>query len=380
MSSRSIALCQDETFHPEICLVGIEPLSNFIVLERYAPDRTAASWTQALDQALQGLPVEVIEVTSDAAKGLCRHVTVDLGAHSSPDLFHVQHEVANAMSLNLARQVKGARQALAVAQADVARQQHLQADYQRRAPQPGRPPAFAERIEHAKLHQIVAELNLEDALSRQSEARARLHELSAAYHPYELSSGQAQSSQRVGERLQGCWKKLNDLARQAQLPERSFQQLRKAWRMTDALLATISFFFMTVTVKVEALNLAPEIETLVYERLIPAVYLDQVATKTTNREQRHALHAQVARLLEPLNNVEGVFASLSDDQRQELEHLATECAGLFQRSSSCVEGRNGQLALHHHSRHRLSNRKLAALTVVHRIFHLSNARKSAISG
>ena len=129
MSSRSIALCQDETFHPEICLVGIEPLSNFIVLERYAPDRTAASWTQALDQALQGLPVEVIEVTSDAAKGLCLHVTVDLGAHSSPDLFHVQHEVANAMSLNLARQVKGARQALAVAQADVARQQHLQADW-----------------------------------------------------------------------------------------------------------------------------------------------------------------------------------------------------------------------------------------------------------
>ena len=53
---------------------------------------------------------------------------------------------------------------------------------------------------------------------------------------------------------------------------------------------------MTVAAKVEALNLAPEIETLVYERLIPAVYLDQVAAKTTDRDQRHALHAQVARV------------------------------------------------------------------------------------
>jgi hypothetical protein len=37
----------------------------------------------------------------------------------------------------------------------------------------------------------------------------------------------------------------------------------------------------------------------------------------------------------------------------------------FQRSSSAVEGRDGQLALFHHGRHRLSPRKLAALTAVH---------------
>ncbi|HEY85831.1 MAG TPA: hypothetical protein G4N96_12060 [Chloroflexi bacterium] len=41
---------------------------------------------------------------------------------------------------------------------------------------------------------------------------------------------------------------------------------------------------------------------------------------------------------------------------------------IFQRSSSCVEGRNGLLALLHHSLHRLSNRKLSALTTVHNYF------------
>jgi len=44
------------------------------------------------------------------------------------------------------------------------------------------------------------------------------------------------------------------------------------------------------------------------------------------------------------------------------------CVQTFQRSSSCVEGRNGQLALRHHSFHRLSPRKLQALTTIHNFF------------
>ena len=51
-----------------------------------------------------------------------------------------------------------------------------------------------------------------------------------------------------------------------------------------------------------------------------------------------------------------------------IETVALERAQLFQRSSSCVEGRNGLLALLYHSLHRLSHRKLAALTSVHNFF------------
>ena len=41
---------------------------------------------------------------------------------------------------------------------------------------------------------------------------------------------------------------------------------------------------------------------------------------------------------------------------------------LFQRSSSAVEGRNGQLSQYHHGCHRLSERKLAALTAAHNFY------------
>ena len=39
MRPKKITVCEDETFHPEICLVAIEPISNFILLESYAEQR-----------------------------------------------------------------------------------------------------------------------------------------------------------------------------------------------------------------------------------------------------------------------------------------------------------------------------------------------------
>jgi len=44
-------------------------------------------------EALNELPVEVIQSTSDEAQAIRRHVEQTLGAHHSPDLFHVQQEV-----------------------------------------------------------------------------------------------------------------------------------------------------------------------------------------------------------------------------------------------------------------------------------------------
>ena len=49
--------------------------------------------------------------------------------------------------------------------------------------------------------------------------------------------------------------------------------------------------------------------------------------------------------------------------------VACNAVKFFQRSSSCVEGRNAQLTLKYHNLHRLSKRKLNALTVIHN-FHL----------
>ena len=363
MAPRTVTVCEDETFHPEICRVGLEPVSNFILLERYAENRSAESWTAALAAALSGLPVQVIQATSDEAKGLCRPVQTDLGAHHAPDLFHLQHEVAKATGLPLARQVKAAEQALTDAHARLDQQYQARTAYESHRP-PGRPPAFEQRLAQAHQRVAVAERDLHHAQAHQTQAQEVLHELSAAYHPYDLDTGQIQPSERVAERLQGCWQTLNQLARAAPLPERCQEQLRKAQRLTGSLLATLSFFFATVQAKIEALNLPLEVETVVYHSLIPAIYLERVADKTATADLRQ----RAASLIAPLNQPGSALALLPDEERRLLEQVAIDCADLFQRSSSCVEGRNGQLALHHHARHRLSDRKLSALTAVHNYF------------
>jgi hypothetical protein len=74
--------------------VALEPVSNCILLEQSAEDRTAATWTQALAAACAGLPVTLVPGTSDEASALRRHIERDHQAHHSPDLFHLQHEVA----------------------------------------------------------------------------------------------------------------------------------------------------------------------------------------------------------------------------------------------------------------------------------------------
>ena len=64
MRPQQIAICEDETFHPEICLVAIEPVSNFILLEKYSESRKAEDWTKAMQEATKGLAVEIVQSTS----------------------------------------------------------------------------------------------------------------------------------------------------------------------------------------------------------------------------------------------------------------------------------------------------------------------------
>jgi hypothetical protein len=199
--------------------------------------------------------------------------------------------------------------------------------------------------------------------AHQAEAKAVRRELSAAYHPYDLTTGEIQAPdasipQQVAGRLARCWQRLEALAEAAALPERCHQRLRKTQRVGQSLVATVCFYFATV-------SLPQALETALYAQLIPALYLERVAERSTDRGQRQALRERVSALLAPLQASAGPLAGLSPEDRRLLEQVATDCAQIFQRSSSCVEGRNGQLSLHHHSRHRLSDRKLAALTTVH---------------
>lgn len=332
MVTKQVTVCEDETFHPETCLVAIEPVSNFILLEQYTEDRKAETWTQALTEATHGLPIEVIQSTSDEGRGLLHHVKEDLGIHHSPDLFHVQHELVKGTSVALASKVRQA----------------------------------AKTVEKAATP--AAQQALKIATQQQERAQQSIREISEAYHPYDLQTGVVRSVETVSQALEQHFADLETVATQAKLSENCFDRIKKAKRVVVEMVATLAFFYLTLTAKVEALALAPEVEQAVYNNLIPAIYLDLVSQKTSAVSQRQPLQTQSKQLLAPLLTPDGPFGQLDQKQKTVIEKVAQECAGLFQRSSSCVEGRNGQLALRHHSLHRLSDRKLKALTSVHNYF------------
>ena len=289
----------------------------------------------------------------------------ELGAHHSPDLFPGQHEVSKATRLHLARQVRQAAATGVAAEQAWAAERVAQQAYEEPSPRPcGRPPAFAARIHAAVSDGLQAEIAHTQAQARQCEAREGVRELGIGYHPADLERGQAQPVEQVAQRFNDVWTRLRRIAAAADLPTRARERLAKAQRLTT-LLATLTFFFATLQGQVEALALPSHLERALIEQLIPALYLERVAERSTHAEPRHRLRALSRQLLEPLRHGAHPLQALPSAERARLEQVASYCADRLQRSSFGVEGRNGQLALHHHGRHRLSDRKLAALTAVH---------------
>lgn len=368
MSPKKITVCEDETFHPETCLVAIEPVSDFILLEKYAGHRDAETWDQALKQAVDGLPVEVVQSTSDEAKGILAHVREGLGAHHSPDLFHAQQELHKATSLALQAQASQASQRLEQAEKQTQCAKEEFQHFLKQPPKPGFPPDFPKRIAQARQAETEAREELEAAQTRREQMREAIQGISEAYHPYDPANARAVQAVEVERRLEARFARIDRLAEDAGLSDGGRARIEKARRLIKSFVATIAFFHLQVRLWVSELALAPEAEQVVMNELIPALYLQRAAKKLPTAEQRAKVAAVSDPILARLRDPAGVFSALPPEDRAKIERVARECADLFQRSSSCVEGRNGQLALRHHSLHRLTREKLVALTAVHNYY------------
>ncbi len=358
MASKEIALAEDETYHPDICLVALEPVSGFLLLEQYAARRDAATWTAAVQQALAGLPVTVVQAVGDEAKGLLAHAREGLGVPHSPDLFHVQHECSRGMAPVLATQTRQARQYLeqTLRQREEALLARQQAATSPRGP--GRPIDHERRVQEAEAAISGGQRWVAECEQQQEQARTAIRDLGEADHPFDLDSGRPQGAPAVERRLTAAFTRLEALAQAAALPEGSRQRLAKARRVLPGLVAAVAFFWQRL--RAAAGRYGAE-SWIWVERLVAGMYLRRVAAKMRLAERRQALRALAEQCL--------AAARLAGAEPAggwaEAARLAWEWSGWFQRSSSCVEGRNGQLALRHHSLHRLGKRKLEALTALH---------------
>jgi hypothetical protein len=365
MPPRDISLCEDETFHPQICLVAIEPVSNFILVEQYQPQRDADTWNRCLDERLAALPVNVCQVTSDQAKALIAHTEIHLGAHHSPDLFHVQYDTVRATSLALMGQTRRAEQELETAQQKTGDLRQQREACHQQCPQTSHGQVLQQQLEQAEADQTVASRRVVECRDRQQRATTARQGLGRDYHPFDLDGGQPLTADQVAQRLAGHFDALDQIAADASLSTHAREKLAKARRVLNGLQATVAFFWTMIAVRFESWKLNAPTQQWLREQLIPGFYLRRVAEKAATSDERRRLRELSEEILARARSPDGLWETLSADVQAELERKAQDCADLFQRSSSCVEGRNGHLSLKHHALHQLTSRKLRALTVLH---------------
>jgi hypothetical protein len=283
-------------------------------------------------------------------------------------VFHVQHEIVKGTSAVLASKKKKAEAHLEQTIKEVQHCVQEKEKYQQAQHGRGRPPQFDKRVGTALQNQEDAKRDLESAEQHQQRMKEAIRKIGKVHHPVDLETGKVRQSNEVSEALNECFIEIESVASEAKLLDRSLKKIQKAKKVVIDMVATVLFYYMSVQAKIEALSLPLKVEQAVMDTLIPGFYLKRVSRQAKSADERRRLHQKSLDMLQSLKSADSPFIGLSSEELELIESVAEECADLFQRSSSCVEGRNGQLSLRHHGLHRLSNRKLAALTAVHNYF------------
>lgn len=346
---RKIVVGLDELFRRrKPCLVAIEAISNYILLQKFTEDRTADTWKTNLEEVLKKLPVEIGEVVSDLGTGILS-CTKDLGAEHSPDLFHAQQELTKGVAGPVATQERGAAQQL-----DKAEKQVKEAT-KKWGPNSKRAKKAAGKVQ-------LLRSNLERKKPINQAVKAAMKEIRKAYHPVNLNTGNLQTPEGVKSTIDQQLIIIEANAKTAKLAASSQERLDKAQRAFDGMASYMRYFLTWLALSIGDLKLTPEQVDFFHSIAFPLAYLTLV-WKKLSKEEKESVKPIMERL-------EAQFLEVPwpEALKAELLERAQEFAARFQRSSSFVEGQNGHLSLEHHRGHRLNERKIKAMTVVQNFY------------
>lgn len=357
MKPTTITLIPDEHFHSgKPCLVAIEPVSNFIAVECYRDRRDADTWKEAIQEGMAGMPVEVIQMTSDLARALVCCAEKGLQAAHCPDLFHGQRDLLQPVLLPMNRPIQQAEK-------DLEKAERLTAKLDVPEDQPQAMAELLALIDAVRQEENIRE-RLRTATASKEEAVQQVRGIGDDYHPFDRETGEAVTAEEVGKRLNRHLDKLQEVTREAKLSGKAQEAVNKARGWVATLMGCVAWFWSLVGDRLEELDLTKEQEEAVKNKLLSGKYWEMAAGRARTAEERQRLK-QMAQELSKAARQDATLSSLPQEEKKKVEEVAQDSAGLFQRSSSCVEGRNGRLSLQHHGHSRVSERRLKALTVIH---------------
>jgi hypothetical protein len=239
MPAKDITIAQDETCTGGLCLVGIDPVSNSIVLEQAALARDQDTWHALMEQALAGLHCQGIQSTSDEAPGLLAYVEHHLGAHHSPDLCHMQHELSKAVSAPMAVKQRAAAKAVAQAEETLKRVQESRDNTNGACAKrgPGRPPKAAAGLEQVAQDVATARHEHQRLAGQRETVTQSIRAIGHASHFVDLERGVRRNGKLIAGDIQQHIATIRTIAQQEQLSQTCLDRLEKAERVVPTMQA-----------------------------------------------------------------------------------------------------------------------------------------------
>jgi Family of unknown function (DUF6399)/IclR helix-turn-helix domain len=333
-----ICAAVDETFFEQVILVLMDLASGFIVLETVTTDSRYETWETHASQALAQLGLQVRYCVSDRAKALIKLAEQAWGCPSLPDLFHALRGLSQGMGQALTRQLK---------------------QLQRRLPKVAQMPDQAELL--AQLEAQATQLQ-----TAQQDYQQCLHQITTTLHPFNITSGQAQTTPQVLTQLQHHTHTLQQIQQTTQLPDPS-ASLDQWQKLLPDLVAGVDLWWLWVRQELNTRTTDAALMTWILHTLLPAQYWSNQTRRTAQptlktRYQLAAAHALTALQHHPLTTT--LTAAQLADWAAWADLRVAQC----QRASSAVEGRNGFLSAIHHNQRGFSQQRLQALTTIHNFY------------
>ena len=371
MKNKKISLVGDETFLPgAMILVMMDPVSNFILSEEIREKRDAATWNEVTAPILKKLNVEVIQLSGDEGSGLTSFVLNTLGVHKASDLFHVQQDITKSVGGHLARAENSSKKSLKELEEkkqkayDRARKVLMESsDNSQKCLD--KVSKEAKKIGNCENLIKTAESKIQKAAEDREIISSERKHIGDLYHPIDLETGKDRTPDELEKALNESYDKIEAVLESNGCSDKQKKRLAKSRKMISSLKKTLTFFWYSIAAIVSGMNLGLELECVFYKQLLPLSYLRLRLGRCRDKNQKISLEKIIESIEITLNSRDGPWNNLSQERKKELMAKGRECAEIFQRSSSCVEGRNGFLALLHHGHKRLSAQRLRVLTIIH---------------
>lgn len=293
-----------------------------------------------------------------------------LEAHHSLDLLHGQHELVQAVSGPMATKERAAHKAVTEATAQRERLQHdpqsMGEEVDKR--RSGRAPTAPSSLEQAAQALDAAPCEHQRLAEQRQLVQASIRGMGQDYHCVDLERGVRRNGQLIVSDLYGHIDQMRTVAQQAGLSQSCVERIKKAARVVPKMHATIECVSGYGHKQVRQRDWTPDVSFAMHAKLIPSLSLDRVA-QTRTVSDGEPLRERAERLRTPLLQPGGVWSALSPVAQDHLHTEAKRLAGVFQRSSSHVEGRNGSLSLRSHQLRGLDlPRKRECFTAMHNFF------------